>query len=220
MDDILNIDNHYFDYYIPQIYPTELTLVKSNTYDYDAPFLDLRLLLSNGTVSVKIYDKREDFNFSIVNYPHLDGDVPRLPSYGVYISQLVRFARACTHVEDFNERNAIITSKLLNQGFRYHKLRKCFCRFFYSHPELINKYNSHLNTLIKNGISHPVFYGDIVYKIRRALDTGFFGYNFDKIIRKHIKLGYKSGILRRSASLVVSTSCINSYSYLFSLQGD
>ena len=171
-------------------------------------------------MSVKIYDKREDFNFSIVNYPHLDGDVPRLPSYGVYISQLIRFARACTHVEDFNERNAIITSKLLNQGFRYHKLRKCFCRFYYRNLELVNKYNSHIKTLINDGISHPVFYGDVVYKIRRALNSKHFSDTFSKIIRKHIKLGYKPNILQRTASLVVSTPCIINYNHLFSLQGD
>ena len=87
-------------------------------------------MISDGILSIKIYDKREDFDFNIINYPHLDGDVPLLPSFGVYISKLIRYARACTHVDDFNERNPIIASKLLNQGFRYHKLRKCFYKFF------------------------------------------------------------------------------------------
>ena len=53
----------------------------------------------------KIYDKRNDFDFDIANIPFLDGDVPRLPSYGVYISQLIRFARVCNHVDDINTRN-------------------------------------------------------------------------------------------------------------------
>ena len=56
----------------------------------------------------------------------LDVDVPRRPSYGVYISQLIRFARVCSPVEDFNARNKCLTAKLLNQGYRYHKLRKVF----------------------------------------------------------------------------------------------
>ena len=56
--------------------------------------MDLNLCISNGTVSTKIYDKRDDFDFDIVNLPFLDGDVPRRTSYGVYISQLIRFARA------------------------------------------------------------------------------------------------------------------------------
>ena len=62
-------------------------------------------------VSAKIYDKRDDFDFEIVNFPFLDGDVPCHPSYGVYISQLIRFARMCIHVEDFNARNKCLTQK-------------------------------------------------------------------------------------------------------------
>ena len=63
--------------------------------------MDLDLSISNGFVSSKIYDKRDDFDFDIGNFPFLDGNVPRRPSYGVYISQLIRFARACSHVDDF-----------------------------------------------------------------------------------------------------------------------
>ena len=87
---------------VGQKYPTELQLNKANSSDTDAPFLDLSLSITNGTVSSKIYDKRDDFNFEIVNFPFLNGDIPRSPSYGVYISQLIRFARVCSIVdEDF-----------------------------------------------------------------------------------------------------------------------
>ena len=72
------------------------------------------------------YDKRDDFDFDIVSFPFLDGDVPRRPSYGVFICQLIRFARVCSHVDDFNTRNKCLTAKLLKQGYRYHKLRKAF----------------------------------------------------------------------------------------------
>ena len=88
----------------------------------------------------KIYDKRDDFDFDIVNFPFLDGDVPRRASYGVYISQLIRFARVCNHVTDFNARNKCLTAKLLQQGYRYHKLRKTFSKFYRRHYELISKY--------------------------------------------------------------------------------
>ena len=64
-----------------------------------------------------------------MNFPFLDGDVPRSTSYGVYISQLIRFARASSHVEDFNTHNKVLTAKLLRQGYRYHRLRKGF--FFF-----------------------------------------------------------------------------------------
>ena len=74
----------------------------------------------------KIYDKRDDFDFEIVNIPFLEGDVPRFTSYGVYISQLIRFARASRHVGGFNTRNNLLPQKLIKQGYQYHKLRKTF----------------------------------------------------------------------------------------------
>ena len=93
LDDFFNIENPYFEQMVGQIYPTELQLNKANSSDTEAPFLDLNLSVTNGIVSSKIYDKRDDFNFEIVYFPFLDGYVPRSPSYGVYISQLIRFAR-------------------------------------------------------------------------------------------------------------------------------
>ena len=88
LNDLLNIDNPYFEQMVGQIYPTELQLAelqlnKANSSDTEAPFLDLNLSITNGKVSSKIYDKRDDFNIEIVNFPFLDGDVPRPPSYGV-----------------------------------------------------------------------------------------------------------------------------------------
>ena len=83
---------------VGQIFPTELQLNKANSSDTEAPFLDLNLSITNGIFFSKIYDKRVDFNFEIVNFPFLDGDVPRSPSYGVYISQLNRFTRVCSNM--------------------------------------------------------------------------------------------------------------------------
>ena len=93
LDDLLNIHNNFFDSMVNRIYPSELQLNKANVSDAEALFLDLHLSLSDGFVKTKIYDKRDDFDFDIVNFPFLDGDVPRSASYGVYISQLIRFAR-------------------------------------------------------------------------------------------------------------------------------
>ena len=77
LDDILNINNVYFDNMVSQIYPSELQLSKANASDTEAAFLDLHLSISYDIVSTKIYDKRDDFDFEIVNFPFLDGDVPR-----------------------------------------------------------------------------------------------------------------------------------------------
>ena len=144
--------------------------------------------ITNGIVSSKIYDKRSDFNFEIVNFPFLDGDVPRSPSHGVYISQLIRFARVCSNVDDFNNRNLFLTAqfnsilfnsiilfrykirqKLLKQGYRYHKIRRAFFTFYHRHSEIIVKYNIGLKTLQQQGISEPIFYGDLVYKFKQIV---------------------------------------------------
>ena len=114
---------------VSQIYPSELQLNKANASDTEAAFLDLHLSISNDLVSTKIYDKRDDFDFEIVNFPFLDGDIPRSTFYGVYISKLIRFARASSYVADFNTRNKLLTQKLLKQGYQYHKLRKSFSNF-------------------------------------------------------------------------------------------
>ena len=83
----------------------------------------------------------------------LDGDVPRRASYRVYISQLIRFARVCNHVASVNARNKCLTAKLLQQGYRYHKLRKTFSKFYRSYYELISKFNIELKTLLREGLS-------------------------------------------------------------------
>ena len=76
---------------VGKIYPTEFQLNNANSSDTEAPFLDLDLSITNSIVSTKIYDKRDSFNFEIVNFTFLDGDVPSSPSYGVNISQLSVF---------------------------------------------------------------------------------------------------------------------------------
>ena len=122
LDDLINIDNPYFEQMVGHIYPTELQLSKANSSDTEALFLHLNLSITNGIVSSKIYDKRDGFNFDRVKLPFLDGNVPRSLSYGVYISQLICFARLSSNVDDFNNRNLFLTAKLLKQGYRYHNI--------------------------------------------------------------------------------------------------
>ena len=116
---------------------------------------------------VKIYDKQDDFDFDIVNFPFLDGDVPRRTSYGVYISQLIRFARASSNLNDFNYRNKALTAKLLRQGCRYFKLRKAFSTFYRRHSAFLEKFSVSLKTLLQQDISEPEFYGDLVYRLKK-----------------------------------------------------
>ena len=185
LDDIFTIDNPEFEKHIPDIYPAELQLNKANTSDKETSFLDLNIKVIGSDIHTSVYDKRDDFGFPIVNFPWLSGDVPRLPSSGIYISQLVRFARCCTSVLDFHSKNLQITSKLLTQGYRYHKLRKTFEKFLRSYSELLSKFGDiSFQEYLSKEISHPVFYGDLVYKLRRVKDTPIFILSGSKIVKR------------------------------------
>ena len=88
-----------------------------------------------------------------MNFPFLDGDVPRTTSYGVYVSQLIRFARVSSHVDDFNIHNKVLTAKLLKQGYRYHALHKALSKFYRRHFDIVSKYNVGLKTLLLQNLN-------------------------------------------------------------------
>ena len=175
--------------------------------------MDLHLSIIDGFVSCKIYDKRDDFDFETVNFPFLDGDVPRA-SYGVYISQLIRFARVSSHVTDFNTRNKLLTAKLLNQGYR-HKLRKAFSKFYRRHSDLVSKFNVGLKSLLQQGLSEPEFYGDLMYKFRKIYACNDFSTQFRKIILRYKKIGYNINVIRQTAYMVVNPIMVNNFASLF-----
>ena len=215
LDDLLNIDNINFDQIVDLIYPTELHLNRANSSDTEAPFLDLNLYISIGTVSTKIYDKRDDFDFDIVNFRFLNGDVPRRTSYGVHISQLIRFARASSNLSDFNYHNKTLTAKLLRQGYRYFKLRKAFSKFYRGHSALVEKYSVSLKTLLQQGISEPEFYGALVYRFRKIVGKSNFSEQFRKLIKRYKKkIGYSLNIMRQTACLVVNPIIVDGYASL------
>ena len=187
LDDLLNIDENFLDWMVNRIYPSELQLNKANVSDTEASFLDLHLSISDGFVKTKIYDKQDDFDFIIVSFTFLDGDVPRSTSYGVYISQRIRFARLSSHVDDFNTCNKVLTAKLRRQGYRYNKIRKTFSKFYRRHFYIVSNYNVGLKTLLLEGLSEPECYGDLVYKFRKIICKTDFPYLFKKIIVRYKK---------------------------------
>ena len=166
-------------------------------------------------VSSKIYDKRDDFDFDIVNFPFLDGDVPCSTSYGVYIFQLIRFARVSSYVTDFNARNKSLPAKLLQQGCRYHKLRKTFSKFYRRHYELVSKFNVGLKTLLHQGLSEPEFYGNLIYKFKTIVGRADFSDQFKKIIVRYKRIGYNRNIMRQPACLVFNPVTVNNFASFF-----
>ena len=213
LDDLLNIDNPYLEGMVNQIYPPEVKLNKANTSDTEAPFWDLHLSFSNGFVSSKI-DERDEFDFDIVNFPFLDGDVLRRPSYGGHSSQLLRFSRVCSHVEDFNARNKCLTAKLLKQGYWCHKLRNAFSKFYRHHYELISKFYVGLNLFYIRRIGSR-FHGDLVYKFKKIMGRNDFSDQFRKIIVRHKRIGYDLNVMRQSACLVINPIMVDNFAALF-----
>ena len=199
---------------VSQIYPSELQLNKANTSDTKATFLDLHLSISSDIVSTKIYDKRDVFDFEIVNFPFLDGDVPHSTSYGVYISQLIPFARASSHVADFNTRSKLLTQKLLEQGYRYHKLRETFSKFYRRYYDLISEFQIRLKSHLRQGLLEPEFYGDLVYNLKKIVGSNNFSAHFIKSISHYKKIGYNN-IMQQTACLVVNPIMVGNFAFLF-----
>ena len=139
---------------VSQIYPSELKLNDAYTSDTDATFLDLHFSISNDIFHHN-FDKHSDFDIEIVNFPFLDGDVPRSTSYGVYISQLSLISRASSHVADLSTRNKLLTQKLLKLGYQYHNLHKTFFKFHRRYYDLISKFQVGLESLLRQGLLEP-----------------------------------------------------------------
>ena len=131
IDDVLSLNNSRFCDFVDRIYLIELE-IKDITYtDWSASYLDLHLEIeSEDRLRTKLYDKRDDFNFPILNFPFIYSNIPAAPAYGVYISQMIRYSRACGSYQDFLDRGFLLIRKLLNQGFLLVKssLRKCYGR--------------------------------------------------------------------------------------------
>ena len=139
-DDLISEDNVKFGEYVPQIYPKELILKKTNIDDKQAEYLDLQInIREDGRIETKLYDKRDDFNFEIVNCPYLDSNIPLGPAYGVYISQLVRYSRVCCNYEDFKVRHLILVQKLLKQSYEKKRLRKAELKFHHYYNNFVHK---------------------------------------------------------------------------------
>ena len=127
IDDLIVFNNKKFIGYVKDIYPSELNVEK----DDQANYLDLTFIMGNNNrLYTKQYDKHDDFNFHIVNFPFLSSNIPSGPSYGIYISQFIRYARCCTYYDDFGYRHKLLVDTLLSQGYKVNRLRTSFQNFY------------------------------------------------------------------------------------------
>jgi hypothetical protein len=149
----LSIRNNHFHSYVDSIYSNELEIKDTTECSTSASYLDVLLKLdTNGKLTTQLYDKRDDFNFSIVNFPYLCINIPASPAYGVYISQLIRYARACSTYDQFLVRGSLLTNKLMSQGFQMSRLQAAFRNFYGRYNDLIYPYNLFLGHMLSDMI--------------------------------------------------------------------
>ena len=136
IDDVLSINSPQIEHYLGQMYPAKLE-IKDTTESTTSPsYLDLLLSIARDVqLHTSIYDKRDDFNFHITNFPFLISNIPSSPAYSVFISQ--RYARACSSYECFILRARRLSSKLLKQGDLAVRLKSSFRKFYGRYGDLI-----------------------------------------------------------------------------------
>ena len=141
IDDLIVYNNKKFLNYPKEIYPSQLIVVKANKSDHLADYLDLTFIIDNGgKLSARPYDKRVDFGFHIVNFPFLSSNIPSDTTYGVNISQITRYARCCSHYNDFEYHHKCLIDRLLSQSYIALRLEKSFKKFYGRYQDLIEKY--------------------------------------------------------------------------------
>ena len=155
IDDVLSINNPDFDNYLGQMYPAELEIKNTTESNTSTSYLDLILSIGrDGHLCTSLYDKRDDFSFHITNFPFLSSNIPSLPAYGVFISQLIRYARACSSYECFILRAARLSSKLLGQGFVRERLNSSLRKFYGRYGDLIKHYEVPLSQMLHDILGH------------------------------------------------------------------
>ena len=148
IDDVLSINNPKFENYFGQMYLVELDF--KNTTESNTSASDLDLLLLIGQLHTSIYDKRDDFNLYITKFPFLGSNILDSPAYGVFILQIIRYARACSSCECFILRAARLSNKLIEQGYVKEclksSLKKCYGRY----GDLIKQYEAPLSRMLND----------------------------------------------------------------------
>ena len=149
IDDLLSVNNDNFGNTISEIYPSELDLKDTTLSSTEVCYLDTKIVHgdSSGPFHISVFDEREDFNFRIVNFPFMDSNIPTTPAYGVYVSQLVRYARICIAKADFMHRLRSLSSRHKQKGFKSSLLVKSVKKFFKHHCTTVVKYNVTLREL-------------------------------------------------------------------------
>ena len=151
IDDLLSINNSKFSEHFSSIYPKELEIKETTESASSTSYLDLLLEFdTDGHLKTSIYDKRDDFNFTITNFPFLSSNIPSSPAYGVYISQLIRYARASSQYNDFTIRARRLADKLKCQGYTKERLKLSLQKFYGRYEDYVANYNISLSDICRD----------------------------------------------------------------------
>ena len=156
MDDLLTLNNSRFIDSKDEIYPPELELKKNTESSINCSYLDLDITIKDFKFVTDLYDKRDAFNFRIVNFPHMDSNIPSKPAYGVFISQLIRFLRVCDNYQQFANRSYNLSSKLLKQGFDFARLQNAFRKFLQRNPTVLRRYQVSHKNIVYDCVALPL----------------------------------------------------------------
>ena len=150
IDDVLSINNPRFAEFLPLIYPPELEITETTDTASSASLLDLNVECDDsGQLSTKIYAKRDDLNFKIINFPNMCSNIPASPAYGVYISQLIRYS----NYSDFLKCYLYLRSRLLDQGHKKIRRIRSLIKFIFRYQDLVEKYSVSAETITNDGFS-------------------------------------------------------------------
>ena len=146
-DDLLALnDDGLLENSLSEIYPEEMVINKTNISRCKCNYLDLTISIYRGKFYIKLYDKRNDYNFEVINYPFLDGNIPKNQSYGIFISQLIRFTRVNSSYNGFVTNCKQLVDKLVRQHFDPAALRKRFELFVEKYFDIWGKFGRYLYT--------------------------------------------------------------------------
>ena len=154
IDDLIAFNNTRFKEFISDIYPKELTISETTESTSFASYLDLLSIRdTNNNVTTKLYDKHDSFGFHIVNFPFMSSNIPSAPAYGVYASQLIRYACCCSNYSDFLSRHRALVTRLLSQGCNVNRFYNTCKKFFCRHTDLVRQYRKDVCQMFADSIS-------------------------------------------------------------------
>ena len=151
----ISINNSRFAELLPLIYSPELEVKETTDTASSASYLDVYLEFDDsGQLSTEMYDKRDDFNLKIINFPNMCSNIPASPAYGVYISRLICYARASSNYADFLKRHLHLRNRLLDQGYHQIRLIRSFKKFIFRYQDLVEIYSVSAETIISDAFSN------------------------------------------------------------------